>query len=288
MVSSPAAGRSEALSGYHHFHYPALLLDLLRRGRVLTFARELLARRRLLGTPIVRSLKDVARLVLQPLRRHVHRPDWLADGASTEEAPSPGLSLTAHQDHGLSVAPLPGYNHHADRNSMTFSLETRNPFLDVRVVEAARALHGDDLLHGGYTKWALREGVRDLVPSEVVDRADKQGFTTDERLWFRDRLGDELAETFASESVARRGYFDQSRLLAALTRHRTGANLATELWRAYVVERWLRLFVDPEELEEPSKPSSAVETTVDASDKVVRLEPPPTVAFSPAPAPHVA
>jgi asparagine synthase (glutamine-hydrolysing) len=267
-------GGDEALSGYHHFHYPALLLALARRGHLLAFGRELLARRRRLGISLVRSLKDVVRMVVASRRPSAGVPTWLADGVEPPPRPLPGSSLAAHQDYGLAISPLPAYNHHSDRNSMTFSLETRNPFLDVRVVEAARAMRSEDLLHDGYTKWVLREGVRDIVPAEIVDRADKQGFTTDEALWFRDGLGDQLAATFASDAMAARGYFDRGRLLAALDRHRSAENLAAPLWRAYAVERWLRLFVDPARLEAPGAPASAVPAVVAASDKVVRLQAP--------------
>jgi asparagine synthase (glutamine-hydrolysing) len=274
IVLLDGQGGDEALSGYHHFHYPALLWSLLRRGRLLRFAREVRARRRRLGTSAVRSLKDVTRLLLASRRRSAGRPDWLAVEPPVAPRAAVGTSLPAHQDYGLAVAPLPAYNHHADRNSMTFSLETRNPFLDVRVVEAARAMRSEDLLHDGYTKWALREGVRDIVPPEIVDRAAKQGFTTDEPIWFRERLVDELASTFASESMAGRRWFDVKALQAALEEHRAGGQRASQLWRAYVVERWLRLFVDPAVLVAPTAPASAVPSRGSARDKVVRLSEP--------------
>jgi asparagine synthase (glutamine-hydrolysing) len=271
IVLLDGQGGDEALSGYHHFHYPALLWSLVRRGRLLRFAREVRARKRRLGVSTVRSLKDVAKLLLASRRPAAGRPAWLAPTPKLDPPPTAGTSLPSHQDYGLAVWPLPAYNHHADRNSMTFSLETRNPFLDVRVVEAARAMRSEDLLHDGFTKWALREGVRDIVPTEIVDRADKQGFTTDEPLWFRDRLSGELASTFASKSLAARGYFDVPALQAGLADHRRGADLAPELWRAYVVERWFRLFVDPEVLEAPAAPASAVPSRASAADNVVRL-----------------
>jgi asparagine synthase (glutamine-hydrolysing) len=273
IVLLDGQGGDEAMSGYHHFHYPALLWSLLRRGRLLRFGREVAARRRRLGTSPVRSLKDVVRMLLASRRRTTGRPDWLAGGDGLDDRPLPGTTLASHQDYGLEVFPLPAYNHHVDRNSMTFSLETRSPFLDFRVVEAARAMTSEDLLHDGFTKWALREGVRDVVPAEIVDRAEKQGFTTDEQDWFRERLASELDDTFASESMARRGYFHIPRLRAALESHRRGTDRSAELWRAYSVERWLRLFVDPVQLEAPARPGTAVPSQGDAADRVVRLEP---------------
>ena len=268
VVLLDGQGGDEVLSGYHHFHYPPLLLALLRHGKGLLFVREVLARRRRVGTSLLRSAKDVVRLLAAPYRRGTGRPNWLAAGAEVADRPLPSASLAAHQDYGLEIAPLPAYNHHADRNSMTFSLETRNPFLDVHLVEAARSLRSEELLHDGFTKWALREAVRDVVPAEVVNRARKQGFTTDEAHWLREGLSDDFERTFRSESFARRRYFDVPRVLAALEEHRGGGNRAAELWRAYVTERWLRLFIDPVTLTAPAPPPSAVESTVDALDNV--------------------
>jgi asparagine synthase (glutamine-hydrolysing) len=270
------------LSGYHHFHYPPLLLSLLRRGKLTAFVREARARRERIGTSLLRSTKDVVRLVAAPYRRGVGRPDWLADGVEIAERPAPHASLASHQDYGLAVFPLPAYNHHADRNSMTFSLETRNPFLDVHLVEAARALESEDLLHDGFTKWALREAVRDVVPYEVVERAEKQGFTTDEAIWLRDgALADDFEQTFSSATFAGRGYFDPAKVLGALEEHRRGGNRAAELWRAYVTERWLRLFVDPATLRAPAPPRFAVQSSVVALDSLTRTdETAPPVAAS--------
>ena len=46
---------------------------------------------------------------------------------------------------------------------------------------------------------------------------------------------------------------------------------AEEMWRAFMVERWLRLFVDPRSLSAPPAPESAPSSSVRAADRVVRL-----------------
>jgi asparagine synthase (glutamine-hydrolysing) len=262
-------GGDEVLSGYHHFHYPALLCSLLMRGKVITFVREIRARQRQVGEPPVRSLKDVIRLFHGRRRRTAGRPDWLSPAAAVPDRPTARPSLSAHQDFGMRIYPLPAYNHHCDRNSMTFSLESRNPLLDVDFVETARSLRPEELLHDGYTKWALREAVRDIVPASVVDRARKQGFTTDEALWVREAgLREDFRRVFSSRSFAGRGYFDPQRAIEALEEHARGGSRASDLWRAYVVERWLRLFIDPEHLTAPSPPETAIPSAGSALDKL--------------------
>jgi asparagine synthase (glutamine-hydrolysing) len=274
VVLLDGAGGDEALSGYHHIHYAPMLLDLARRGRLRTFVAEVRARARLHGSSYLRTAKDIGKLVL-PRRLLPRRvPRWILD---PERVPSQSRSRTSrlqgHQRFTLERAPLPLYNRIADRNSMTLSIEARNPFLDYRLVETGLGLPVEELLHAGITKWALREAMRDLLPPEIVDRVTKQGFSSDEALWFRGELGDELEETFRSSSFARRGYFDVDQVLALLGEHRAGADHAWELWRAFSVERWLRVFVDPETLRAPARVANAPEpTTLDAAS-IVRLAP---------------
>jgi asparagine synthase (glutamine-hydrolysing) len=258
VVLLEGSGGDEVLGGYHHFHYPAFLLALLRRGRLVRFLRELRARSRLHGVTPGRSLKELARLFAPGAVARRNLPAWLRlEGVAPPRPPAPRPGLVSHLDHGRFVAPLPAYNHVSERNSMAFSIEARCPFYDVRLLEATRGLDVGDLLRDGYSKWALREGVRDVLPGAIVDRADKQGFTTDEERWLRGPLGDEVEEVFRSQRFASRPWFRPDVLLAELEAHRRGENRAWGLWRAYCVERWLQLFVDPERLEPPAAAAPA-------------------------------
>ncbi|MFC2135023.1 asparagine synthase (glutamine-hydrolyzing) [Bacteroidota bacterium] len=64
----------------------------------------------------------------------------------------------------------------ADKNSMAFSVESRFPFLDFRLVEYAINLSFDYKTKNGMTKYILREAVKDLLPAQVYNRKDKIGF----------------------------------------------------------------------------------------------------------------
>ena len=263
-------GGDEALAGYDYLLYPGFFYTLLSRGRLPLALREVRARQDVLGASVGRSLKDVVKLLLPAGRRAPRTPRWLNGGLSLSAPPLPGSTLLDHHRYGLLVQPLAMYNHQLDRNTMSVSLEARNPFLDYRVVECGLALRPEEHVRGGFTKWTLREAVRDLLPAEVVDRPRKQGFSTDEAEWMRGALGETLEEAFGSESLASRPYFVPGELRAALAAHRAGQNRSPELWRAFIVERWLRLLVDPSRIEAP-EPSYATPRS-DSFASAKRLE----------------
>jgi asparagine synthase (glutamine-hydrolysing) len=69
--------------------------------------------------------------------------------------------------------------HYEDRNSMAFSLESRVPFLDHRLVEFAFTLQREDRVNNGAeTKYILREALKPILPTAVYERKDKKGFVT--------------------------------------------------------------------------------------------------------------
>jgi asparagine synthase (glutamine-hydrolysing) len=61
---------------------------------------------------------------------------------------------------------------------MAFSIESRVPFLDHRLVEYGFSLPIEWRVKNGLTKYALREGLKDVLPSEIYKRKDKKGFVT--------------------------------------------------------------------------------------------------------------
>lgn len=76
---------------------------------------------------------------------------------------------------------LPHLLRFEDRNSMAFSIESRVPFTDYRLVEfafspAMKALK----IREGWSKWALRKAGAGTVPDDIIWRRDKMGFGTPE------------------------------------------------------------------------------------------------------------
>ncbi|MBL0190664.1 MAG: asparagine synthase [Saprospiraceae bacterium] len=68
--------------------------------------------------------------------------------------------------------------HFEDRNSMRFSIESRVPFLDHRLVEFLFSLPDHFKIRGTDTKYILRQSQAPILPSAIALRKDKKGFVT--------------------------------------------------------------------------------------------------------------
>lgn len=133
-----------------------------------------------------------------------------------------------------------------DRNSMSFSLEARVPFLDHRLVERTLSLHPAFIIHKGVTKYILREALEGILPEKIRTRSDKVGFASPQEVWFRQKaFVDLFREVFDSRRFRERGYFNHKKILDMFEQHVAGsADYAKEIWKWLNLELWFRTFID--------------------------------------------
>lgn len=81
---------------------------------------------------------------------------------------------------------IPSLLHNEDGNSMAFSVESRVPFMDYRIVEFAIALDGKYKIRNQWTKRIVRKSLRDYLPIEVYKRRNKMGFPAPFARWLRE------------------------------------------------------------------------------------------------------
>jgi len=241
----------EVFCGYDHL-LPAFVYTFLRSGRLRAAATTIGARVAIGRVGRRRAVIDAVKHLAPPFLRARRLPLWLGDKVGPTCAVVPGRDVRSHQRHLLGVSPLPAFLHHDDRNSMSVGVESRSPFFDHRLAEVALALRPADLLRNGALKSPLRDAMRGLVPDAIVDRRDKQGFSVDQASWVRGRLGDAIETTLADERTAARGYVRVPELHTLLAEVRAGGRGIDELWRAFVTERWLRIFIDPDVIDVPA------------------------------------
>jgi asparagine synthase (glutamine-hydrolysing) len=89
------------------------------------------------------------------------------------------------QNFELSSIQLPKLLRYEDRNSMAHSIETRLPFLDYNVVEAALSIAGQHKIKDGWSKYVLRKIASEYLPGEISWRKNKFGFEAPEDIWLK-------------------------------------------------------------------------------------------------------
>jgi len=140
---------------------------------------------------------------------------------------------------------LPALLHYEDRNSMGFSIESRVPYLDVRLVEYIASLPLSQKVRNGVTKVALRRAIRDKVPESVRCRGDKMGFVTPEEYWMKNELRPFMLEIFSSASFKSRPYWDADAVAQDYHAFLDGkSEYSPEIWRVACAELWMRKFID--------------------------------------------
>lgn len=74
--------------------------------------------------------------------------------------------------------------HYGDRSSMFYSIESRFPFLDYRVVEFWFRLPLNSKLNNGWTKYLARLAFDGKLPNDITWRRDKMGWEIPQNYWF--------------------------------------------------------------------------------------------------------
>jgi asparagine synthase (glutamine-hydrolysing) len=168
---------------------------------------------------------------------------------------------------GLRAHGLPEILHTEDALSMAFSIESRTPFLDHRLVELCFSLPFDEKVADGWTKSLLRRSMAGVVPPEILSRRAKFGLGAPVGDWLAlEGNWQAVRELLLDPEARRRGILDAgrvSRLLTAfrLAPRRHALHLLPQLWSWITLELWFRDFIDRPV--EPRGGSSAVASRAD-------------------------
>jgi asparagine synthase (glutamine-hydrolysing) len=213
IVLLDGQGSDEYFCGYDE-HFTVYLKSLLRKGKFrktwlnLRYKSDLLQTgiwiqwKRFLFSAYGAPLIKVARKWIGRKEYDWLNPQWhrMAEKGAKDFDPQSIQELSLQE---LLYSSLPYQLHSADRNSMNFSLEVREPFMDYRLIEYVISLPDDYKINKGYSKHVLREAMTALPP-EVKNRNHKMGFVAPDKPWIlknQQRIRKELEEAIQNTGI---------------------------------------------------------------------------------------
>jgi asparagine synthase (glutamine-hydrolysing) len=155
--------------------------------------------------------------------------DWMSDFAHA------CLEARRLQVLEVETTSLPSLLRFEDKNSMAFSIETRLPFLDYRLVEKSVELAPHLKMQDGWTKWILRQAMSDLLPHDIAWRRNKIGFAAPTDVWLAKHF-DIMREKVANSPLIKR-FCDPNRLMGQYARLERNNQ-----WRLYSLALWEEQF----------------------------------------------
>ena len=247
---STMTGQDGGASGWHllalsvrHAHAPRLqiskvLVKALRNSATVLMGRWPLA---------ARSLEERYRAMVSQgfdpatvLLRNEERIDPLWRGALAMDFPR-AVERAQMID---TLTYLPGdILTKVDRASMAVSLEVRAPLLDHRVMRYAWSLPISMKIRKGEQKWALKQLLREHLPSELFDRP-KRGFGIPIDHWLRGALRDWAEDLLDARKLEVEGLFDAAVVRGYWKRHLAGESWQYPLWCVLMFQAWRRRWMD--------------------------------------------
>ena len=128
-----------------------------------------------------------------------------------------------------------------DRTSMAFSLESRLPLLDYRIVELAFSVPARLRFAEGKPKHLFRKAIQGIVPAPVLERRDKMGFPVPIYEWFKGELRPFVEDILLGEKTRTRGFFNMKTVEHCLQSERP---FGRTLWGLLSLELWFRNYFD--------------------------------------------
>ena len=131
-------------------------------------------------------------------------------------------------------------NTKVDRASMAFSLESRAPLMDYRIIEFSRSLSTNYKYSFGNQKRILKDVLYQYLPSELFDRP-KAGFTMPFREWFRTELKEYVLDSLSRSELQKIPGIDVVRTQEIIQEHMSGKwNRYPQIWKLLVLSQWLK------------------------------------------------
>lgn len=153
-------------------------------------------------------------------------------------------NISERQIEDIEKYSLPSLLRYEDRNSMAWSIESRVPFLDYRVVQWSVHAPIRFKLSKGVTKYVLRKSLIELVPFEILDRRDKLGFVTAQEDWIKKVLHNDIQSCFRENGQLINELININLLETELNNLVSGKSSIGHplIFRVYMLIKWMKVF----------------------------------------------
>ena len=138
---------------------------------------------------------------------------------------------------------LPALLHQEDRMSMAWSIESRVPMLDTRIIDLSLKVPSWHKVSQGMSKSIFRESVRGIVPDDILDNKIKRGYPTPTSVWFATDAYDYMHDLFTGNNFLANKYVNKEVLLAILKDQKNDIsnNISFPIWKSLVLHTWLKI-----------------------------------------------
>jgi asparagine synthase (glutamine-hydrolysing) len=141
------------------------------------------------------------------------------------------------------VAPLPSLLRYEDRNSMAFSVESRTPFMDYRVLEFTLGLPERLVYRNNERKYILRQAFKGKVPQAVLDRQDKMGFVSAEERWMKEDGKEWFTRQMTDSCKLLQDFVDPNQAMIYFHKMQQGnVPFTFDPWRVICLGQWMKSF----------------------------------------------
>ena len=240
-------GSDEMMGGYMHSMYRSIA-DCIASGSFAAAFSEWQRHGNRQGYTTTKKLNVIAKSLLTLVRseeqlyqlEQAQTYPWVSKNSPPKLRFSneKGNKLNTFLHNLLQVSLLPTLLHTEDINSMAFSIESRVPFLDHRLVQLCFSMPNAHKTLNGETKRVLRAAMRGIVPNEVLDRKDKTGFITPGHItWLRGALSHTTEGSWKEVEP----FIERDKLQSVLSEYRNGNNKnALFVWRLAMLRAFLQ------------------------------------------------
>ncbi len=252
VVTLDGQGADEQLAGYHYF-FGFYFKELLRNGRLLKGFFETFSY--LKNHHSLFGVKSFAYFLLPEqlqVRARVAQQGFLNAEFSQYYGTNNNVTKNIYGSNTLKNSFLDHFEYKLehllkweDINSMWFSLESRVPFLDHRLVEKTIAMESNRIIKNGVNKYILRQALKGTLPEKIRMRMDKIGFDNPADDWFRGiQFQHLLNDIFENGYFFKEGMMNKEKAKRIYSLHLKGKiNCHVEIWKWININLWYDMFI---------------------------------------------